>query len=66
VKAVILSDIEEFCRDHNVKSISLEMLRSMAVDNTEKGQNLSYQAGFACCNQAVIRAMSEAKARFAK
>lgn len=60
MKVVILSEIEQFCREHNTKEISLQMCRDLAVMHGDKGNSLSYKAGFARCNQAVMDAMAKA------
>lgn len=58
MKVIILSDAEKFCKDHNLNSIGIDTLRSMAISNDEKGLNIAYSAGYGKCSTAVIEAMA--------
>ena len=64
MKVVILSEIEQFCRDHNTNSISLQMLRDIAVQSDDKGLTIAFKAGFARCNITCIEAMAKARKEF--
>lgn len=61
MKIIILSEVEQFCRDHNFNMIGLETLRSLAIEPDENGIQIAYKAGYGKCCEAVIVAMSEAK-----
>ena len=63
MKVVILSEVEQFCDEHNFPSVGLEFLRSIAIEKDDDGLAIAYKAGFALCNQAVIEAMAEARPR---
>lgn len=59
MEVIILSDAEKFCKDHNLNSIGIETLRSMAVSSDEHGLSIAYKAGYGKCSNAVIEAMAE-------
>jgi len=61
MKVVILSEAEQFCKDHNYQTIGIQTLRDMAVEKNDDGMAIAYKAGYALCNQTVIEAMAEAR-----
>ena len=61
MKAVILSEAESFCKEHNFNAVGLETLRSMAVEDDSKGRDVAFREGFSRCHDAVIKAMNKAK-----
>jgi len=55
MKVIILSEVEQFCRDHNFHTIGLETLREMAVSKADDdGLSKAYKAGYAKAHQAII------------
>ena len=61
MKIIILSEVENFCREHNFQMVGLETLKAMAVDADENGLQIAYKAGYGKCCNAVIEAMAEAR-----
>ena len=61
MKVIILSDVEQFCKDHNFQTVGIETLKAMAVDADENGLQIAYKAGYGKCCNAVIEAMAEAR-----
>lgn len=61
MKVVLLSEIERYCKEHNYRCVGLDTLRTLAIENDDKGLGIAYDAGFAECNQACIEAMHKAK-----
>lgn len=61
MKVIILSEVEQFCRDHNFQTIGIETLREMSVDADDDGISIAYKAGYGKCCTAVIEAMAEAR-----
>ena len=59
MKVIILSEIEEFCREHNFQTVGIEMLRQMAVDQDDGGIQIAYKAGYGKCSTTVIEAMAK-------
>jgi hypothetical protein len=59
MKVIILSEAEDFCREHNFQMIGIQTLREMAIEKDDDGIAIAYKAGYAHCNQAVIKAMAE-------
>lgn len=58
MKVIILSEVEQFCADHNFQTISLKQLRDMAVEDDDSGLAIAYKAGYGKCNQTVIESMA--------
>ena len=61
MKIVFLSDVEQFCAEHNFLTIGLDRLREMAVENDDEGMKRAFDEGYAVCNNAVTLAMAKAK-----
>ena len=59
MKVILLSDAEQFCREHNLRSISIDQLRDMAVDQNDTGTAIAYKAGYGKCSNVVIEAMAK-------
>jgi len=63
MKVIILDEIEQFCKEHNVKSVSLDWCRSMAILNDQKGQKISYYAGYGKAIDDATNAWAEKRPR---
>ena len=59
MKVIILDEVVKFCKDHNFQSIGLAQLKDMAIENNQKGQKISYCAGYAKATQDAIEAWAK-------
>jgi len=63
MKVIILSEIEQFCKEHNFYVIGLKTLKEMAIEQDEDGLTKAYKAGYGQCCDAVINAMAAERPR---
>ena len=49
MKIIILSEVEDFCKEHNFNMIGLERLRQLARDTKPSGTEIEFKSGYAQC-----------------
>jgi hypothetical protein len=61
MKVIFLSDIEEFCDEHNFKTVGIQTLRDMAVEAEDKNAMKAFKLGYAKAVVAVKEALAREK-----
>ena len=59
MKIVILSEIEQFCKDHNFRLIDIERLRQLARDDKPTGTEIEFAAGYGQCLNDLLEFVRE-------
>lgn len=59
MKIIILSEVEQFCMDHNFNMVGLERLRQMARDTKPSGTEVEFKAGYGQCLNDLIAYIRE-------
>lgn len=59
MKIIILSEVEQFCREHNFQTVGLERLRQMARETKPSGTEVEFKAGYGQCLNDLIMFIRE-------
>ena len=59
MKIIILTEVEDFCQEHNFNMVGLERLRQMARDTKPSGTEVEFKAGYGQCLNDLIKFIRE-------
>ena len=61
MKVVILSEVEQFCSEHNFQMVGLDRLRDMAIDDDTAGRDRAFKEGYAKAHKAITETLAKEK-----
>ena len=61
MKVVILSEVEQFCSEHNFQMVGLDRLRDMAIDDDTTGRDRAFKEGYAKAHKVITETLAKEK-----